>query len=409
MTIIVSVTLVFFLFTQTLSIKNAESAPVYVGVAFQGSNVAEAKLLIDRVKDYTNLFVLGSSPVSRNETATNEVASYAIAKGLNLMVNFGYYDPHALSPEDSWRNWTWQLPWLDTAKQKWGSRFFGVYYDDEPGGMQIDYDWAGFFKNYSWYFNLPGEGPLKGIYEKIHEANATGLLPADYDLEAHYYVDDILKENQGHTLLKDAGAMTLTSDYSLYWFDYLGGYDSMLAQFGWDHSIVQDIALVKGAARLQDKLWGAIVTWKYDKPPYLDSGEEIYNQMVQAYQAGASYIMIFNYPKLDGNDYGVMQDEHFAALEKFWDVVVQPNVGHAREFGKPDVALVLPRNYGWGMRASSDKIWGMWGPDEKSPQIWDISRKLLSQYGLRLDIVYDDPAFPLAGRYNRVYYWNESA
>jgi len=51
----------------------------------------------------------------------------------------------------------------------------------------------------------------------------------------------------------------------------------------------------------------------------------------------------------------------------------------------------------------------MWGPDDKSAQIWEISRRLLSEYGFKLDIVYDDPAFPATGRYKRVYYWNESA
>jgi hypothetical protein len=60
------------------------------------------------------------------------------------------------------------------------------------------------------------------------------------------------------------------------------------------------------------------------------------------------------------------------------------------------------------MRNPDDKIWGMWGPDEKSAKIWEISRKLLSDYGLRLDIIYDDPAFPLADKYPKVYYWNET-
>jgi hypothetical protein len=182
----------------------------------------------------------------------------------------------------------------------------------------------------------------------------------------------------------------------------------MLAEMGWNHSTVKDLALVKGAAHLQNKAWGAIVTWKYDQPPYLASGEEIFAQMVQAYQAGATYVTIFNYPQLEGNDYGVMQDEHFVALERFWKNVFQSNVGRNREFGNPDVALVLPRNYGWGMRNPNDTIWGMWRPDNKSPQIWENSRKLLSKYGLSLDIVYEDPEFPFAGIYNRVYYWNET-
>ncbi len=64
---------------------------------------------------------------------------------------------------------------------------------------------------------------------------------------------------------------------------------------------------------------------------------------------------------------------------------------------------------GWGMRNSNDRIWGFWGPDERSPQIWEISRKLLAQYGLSLDIVYDDPAFPAAGNYSQIYYWNQTS
>jgi hypothetical protein len=396
------------MFFSHLSFSINGGKTVYVGVAFQGCSVEEAKLQIDRVKGYSNLFVIGVTPVTRNESSLNEVAEYAISNGLDLMVNFGYYNDHPVDPEESWRNWTWQLPWLESAKLKWGARFLGVYYDDEPGGMQLDYDWTGFFEKYAAYFNMPGDYSLKGIFEKLHASEATGLPPSDYDLEARYYVEDILRENPGHNILKGAGVTTLTSDYGLYWFDYLGGYDVLLAQFGWNHSTVQDIALVKGAARLQNKLWGAIITWKYDSPPYLDSGDAIYRQMVQAYDAGASYITIFNFPELDGSGYGVMQDEHFAALERFWNDIVEPSSESARDFGGPDVVLVLPRNYGWGMRNPEDKIWGMWEPDEKSAGIWDISRRLLSEYDLRLDIVYDDPVYPLAGRYKKVYCWNET-
>jgi len=36
---------------------------------------------------------------------------------------------------------------------------------------------------------------------------------------------------------------------------------------------------------------------------------------------------------------------------------VEPNSESPRDFGSPDVVLVLPRNYGWGMRNPEDKIW----------------------------------------------------
>ena len=397
----------FLLFQNATSESSNETTPPHVGVAFQGNTTAEAKLLIDRVKSYTNLFVLGHTPVSRNETATNEVCDYAVSQGLNIIVNFGYYNPNASSAEEMFRRWPWQHSWVEAAKQKYGNRFLGVYYDDEPGGINLDFDWGEFFANYSSYFSLRSNTALHKIYAKLIEANASGTRPDNYDLEANYFAE-LLWINFGHTNLEIPEVTTFTSDYGLYWFDYLGGYDVILAQLGWNHTYVQDIALAKGAARLQGKQWGVIVTWKYDKPPYLDSGKEIYRQMVEAYQAGASYITIFNYPSLEGYDYGVMQDEHFLALEQFWKNVVASKGQTIPDYRKADVALVLPRNYGWGMRSIDDKIWGMWGPDDKSPQVWAISRKLLSKYGLRLDIVYDDAAFPVAGKYNQVYYWNDS-
>ena len=140
--------------------------------------------------------------------------------------------------------------------------------------------------------------------------------------------------------------------------------------------------------------------------PYLDSGEAIYSQMISAYEAGAKYIVIFNYPYSDGNPYGTMLDEHFEALAKLWNDTIQGKVTHGST--RADAVLVLPKNYGYGLRHPEDKIWGFWGPDEKTPQIWSISQELLSKYGLRLDIVYDDPAFPVAGKYQQIFYWNQT-
>ena len=101
-----------------------------------------------------------------------------------------------------------------------------------------------------------------------------------------------------------------------------------------------------------------------------------------------------------------MLDEHFESLEKFWNNIRQGKVVHGSTIA--DAVLVLPKNYGYGLRYPEDNIWGFWGPDEKSPIVWSISQELLSSYGLRLDIVYDDPAFPVAGKYQQVYYWNQT-
>jgi hypothetical protein len=200
-----------------------------------------------------------------------------------------------------------------------------------------------------------------------------------------------------------------TSDYGLYWWDYPAGYDVVLTQFGWNESITKQICLSRAAAQNHNKTWGAIVTWRYTQPPYLDSADNIYAQMLQAYQAGAKYVTIFNYPTYpEGNQYGVMTDEHFAAMEKFWNHITDPDKSDADpDFSRAEVALLLPRNYGFGLRTPTDRIWGYWSADELSPQVWNITQGLVGKYGLSLDIVYDDEAFA-ADMYREVFLWNET-
>ena len=200
---------------------------------------------------------------------------------------------------------------------------------------------------------------------------------------------------------------SFTSEYALYWFDYLSGYDVLLAQIGWNHTLTQDIALVRGAANLQNKNWGTIITWKYNHPPYLDSGETIFEQMLASYEAGAKYAVIFNYAENMSGPYGTLQEEHFVALERFWNEAVQ-NSNINQGSIKGEAVLVLPQNYGWGMRRLDDKIWGLWKADEKAEQIWNLLTNLLNEYGLTLDIVYEDPEFPVEGKYDKIFYWNQT-
>jgi hypothetical protein len=197
---------------------------------------------------------------------------------------------------------------------------------------------------------------------------------------------------------------SFTSDYALYWFDYLGGYDTIFAEFGSNQSVNQAIALTRGAAYLQNKTWGDIITWTYDQPPYLENATAMYNQLVAGYTAGAKYEVIFDYPQIPGDPYGVLNAEQFAAIEKFWNNIPTLKVNSIAE-----AALVLPENYGWGMRDPRDLIWGLWKPDATSAQIWNISQKLLAEYGSNLDIVFQDPQFPVEGKYQQIYYWNQTA
>ncbi len=402
---ILSLILIVILLIATASLlvsytqsSNSQKDPVYVGVAFGGNTTAQAKLLIDKTKTYTNLFILdsGKNPISDNQSAVEEICDYATNAGLNIIVNLGTWTQE---------NWPWQIQFFNTSKEKYGDKFLGAYYDDEPGGIPLDWDWPSFFTQNSSLFYGENRLSLKDIHYKLEMANITGKQPDNYTLEAQFF-SQLLESNRGHNSLKQYNITTYTSDYALYWFDYLGGYDTMFTQSGWNESVNEQISLIRGAATMQNKDWGAIITWKYMQPPYLDTGQNIYNQMVTAYNAGAKYITIFDYPyNATDNPYGVLTDEHFQVLEKFWNQVVTkqtPNSAHA------EAVLVLPNDYGWGMRNVNDKIWGFWGPDDKSPLIWNNTQTLLNKYGLRLDIIYEDPAFPVEGNYSKVYYWNQT-
>jgi hypothetical protein len=93
-------------------------------------------------------------------------------------------------------------------------------------------------------------------------------------------------------------------------------------------------------------------------------------------------------------------------MQRFWNVI---NSGKFVDHSSHDAALVLPNNYGWGMRSHNDTIWGFWPPDGKSPQIGLAVGTLLAKYGTNLDIVFEDSAFPVSnGHYKQVYYWNQT-
>ncbi len=97
-----------------------------------------AKLLIDRTKGYTNLFILdsGINKISTNESAVKEICDYATNAGLNIIVNLGTFTRE---------NWPWQLQFFNSSKEKYGDKFLGAYYDDEVGGIPFDWDWPTFF------------------------------------------------------------------------------------------------------------------------------------------------------------------------------------------------------------------------------------------------------------------------
>lgn len=113
----------------------------------------------------------------------------------------------------------------------------------------------------------------------------------------------------------------------------------------------------------------------------------------------------FNYPQI--NPYGILEEQHFAAMEAFWSYIHSFPRGL---FGVTDgqAAFVLPENYGWGMRNPDDKIWGFWSADDLSPLIWDNMQKSMKKHGLKLDIIYNDSKFDFREKYHEICPWNST-
>jgi hypothetical protein len=436
--------------------KNPEKEPVYVGATYCGDTVSGGKLLIDKMKGYANLFVLQSGTLQRDYVSVDELGNYAIANGFYFLPYFGFIQSSFSS-------------WLKNATERWGSNLLGVYYGDEPGGKMLD-GYVQFTDSQTGnaitkteYGDIVVQQP-NGIvihYQingEIHYFQPANLSEADQnsstpniDVYATFYPDGTITATRTNTSastveplpnwattltyqtlnasrpfkdLNDAAqkfctndqanietvknsTTAFTSDYAMYWFDYLAGYDVVLAQVGWNNSFSQQIALERGAATLQNKDWGIIITWTYDTPPYLASGPEIFAQMKTAYECGAKYFIIFSYYENQDNPYGTMQEEHFEALRDFWNKVVQ-NPDEVQGSIRADAALVLPKNYGCGMRWERDRIWGIVEPNELSNQVWTVLQENLDAKGFRLDIIYADSAFLSAANYKETIYWNQT-
>jgi hypothetical protein len=357
----------------TLTTEQASEPDFFVGVeyAISESSVEGCKALVDRVKNFTNLFVIDSLGIALDYNSLNEVADYVYDAGLYFIVFFiSCHEEETVIINGEERverilkyNYYPHI-WISDAKEKYGEKFLGAYTMDEPGGNQLDV----------------------GTFQLVE-------FHIDYFLHAGKYED----------------ITVLTSEYGLYWYDYEAGYDSVLVEFAWNHSRPLNVALCRGAAKAHNKDWGAMVTWTYFEPPYLVSGDELYEDLVVAYQNGAKYSVIFDHPATNYSDYGILTDEHFDAMENFWNYM--NNNPDSYGTTQASAVYVLPENFGFGLRRADDKIWGLWeaDTDARVEQIWNDVNQLVDEYGFGLDIIYSDPELDgdIQNRYDEVFWWNQ--
>ncbi len=371
--IVALLTLSFFFSAENLvhpKNKGASQPEFYVGVECGYDNVTLCKALIEKVKDYTNLFVVGSTEIVKNASLLNEVCDYAYQAGMHVSVYFSptqNYSDLAVDTSFSAQS-SFPLAWVKNETAKYGDRFLGAYVYDEPGGNQLD-----------------------GSKEKL-----TPLSEQNYQNAADSYVANV--SSKIHPYL-NAGLLTYTSDYALYWFDYKAGYDVVLAELGGDNASRQlPISLCRGAATAQGKDWGIMVTTRDYNGTILESGPELYDDLVLGYNSGAKYAVVFDYAltvspsaqvmvPYQPYQYGILQDQHFEALKNFWTYVQQNSSKHGSQ--KADIALVVPQNIGFGFRSADDTVWGFAG-DAVSRAVWSEANSYMNQYGERVDIVYND-------------------
>jgi hypothetical protein len=468
----------------------ANKKPFYVGVTYCGNSAIEAEQLIDRVKNYTNLFILQSGTLMLNFTATKLIGDYAVNAGLNIIL---CYTTNCLGENlDSF---------LNQAQSRWESHFLGVYFNDEPAGHFLDSNFINLSDNdtsvdivrntdsisfttqsgsglnatsndYNFYIssgvvtvtstpatvpswfivagnnttNQPASGtpvtpttityypngticyttnttliyePNGTVFDEngqvvTNQGNISKFQPYQQVWDSNPLLNgtDVanLYINNLRSTLSSIGNQSyvklFTSDYALYWFDYQGGYDNVFAELFGTQTDTQTLALVKGAADVQGKRWGVMVEPVSQSPVNLQTGDQIYNELKQAYEDGAQYGVVFNYAPNSNSTAGILQDEQFNAIQKFWvDVVQNPKVTNNV---KGQDALVLPNSYASALRSSTDNIWGIWQADNQSQQVYNAVQSSLAQYGSKLDIVYNDPNFSTAGRYQQVVYWNQT-
>jgi hypothetical protein len=356
--------LVYGLLVQKPS-QNIDPLSVYVGIDAAYDNPEEIKTEVDTVCSYTNLFILGSTGITNNETELNDMCQYIYDKGLSFIV---YTEMPPVIGAD----------WITYAKATWGNRFLGLYAYDEAGGKQLD-----LFEN---------DGKQR------HPVQA-----ADNYTDARNQFEMTLNESLNWVVWNytSENVPLFSSDYALYWFDYQGGYNTLFAEFCGSYNRQMNIALCRGAAVALDKDWGVMITrTATDALP--ESGDDMYADLVTAYDNGAKYLVVFdsntNYTR------STLTGEHFQALKQFAEYAHK----NPRTDEPPSkrTAFVLPKDFAYGFRGPTDKIWGLWPADDFSYNMSVQLGNLLNEYGSKLDVIYDDNINLSSLGYNKLVFWN---
>ena len=382
--IFLSIGLLLTLIGAELLIRKPLVEPdVFVGMDIGYGDEQTAIKLIDKVEDYVNLIILGSLQLTTDTEALTRVCDHLYQKNKHFIIfvsfaEHGFTPPRGPDPQ-----------FFIQATEKWGDKFLGVYVFDEVGGKLID-----------------------GAHSiNMTDADNYNMAATRYTHHIDFYLDNITQ------YYKPAEFSVFTSDYALYWYDYLSGYDVVFAEFVGNDSRQLATGLCRGAAKTLNKTWGVIITWPHNNlDAFLKNPDQLYDDMLLAFQNGAKYIIVFNSPGFSVEDgqtipnpapteYGTLTNQHLEKMQKFWNYLQT----HPPADNYPaNTAYVLPSDYGSGLRRPEDKIWGKWEADLISNQIINDVNLLLQTHVLYLDIVYETQIgnTPINLPYDKLLFWN---
>ena len=363
-----------------------EDQKLFVGVDLGYGDENDVYQVADATRGFANLIIIGSTKVTSDTSKLITVCEYLHQRGFYFIVYVGFAGT-VLPPRGP------NATFFDYAVRRWGNRFLGAYLFDEVGGKQMDYE-----------INNPDK--------PVSRADNTS------DAAIHFMINLMTFLNLEKQVFYSPppNLKLYTSDYALYWYDFLSGYNTVLCEFVGEPVGDQignqirnqyrqlTIGLDRGAAKTLGKNWGTIITYQAAAGG-LENGTLLYNDMVLAWQSGARYIVIFDGNSTPSGQFGVLKQEHLDAMKRFWN---KANAGPKYDEFPADVAYVLPTDYGYGFRGPEDKIWGLWPSDSFSTKIWNDTSALLTKYGGKIDIVYQDKTrnAPVDLPYRTLIFWN---
>ena len=338
-----------------------ETPDFFVGISAAYADVDAIKASIDKASSYTNVFVIGSTGISDDREKLFDVCQYLVDKSMFFII---YSNIH------------YDLNIMGDVTKKFGDYFLGLYFGDEAGGKTLD----------------------KFELRWVNDADNISDAADQFVYHLHYFLNT--NEVNGEPIgFAPSDFPLFSADYALYWFDYLAGYDTIFAEFGWNYSRQLNVALDRGAATMLARDWGVIIAWTFNGPPYIESGPDLFNDLVYAYDNGAKYVVIFDSD--ENYTSSILKEEHYQALEQFWDYIQE----NPQNKDVSRVAFVLPKDFGYGFRGPDDKIWGLWEADATSLQISYHLGEFLRQYGTELDVIYDDNLV-VDQTYRKYIFWN---